>query len=98
MSIKEIKDKAYLIFSRHDVKSAAIFGSYARGEERKGSDIDILIEYKNEEKGLFDLIDLKIELENEFKKKIDLGEYCAIRPRIRDKILKEQIFIYEERS
>jgi hypothetical protein len=32
----------------------------------------------------------------EIKKKVDLGEYCTIRPRIKENILREQVLIYEE--
>ena len=82
----------------HDVKKAGVFGSYARGDENNKSDVDILIEYKDNDKSLFDFIGLKLDLEKILKKKVDLGEYCAIRPRIKEKILKEQVSIYEERA
>ena len=98
MSIQEIKNKIKPILKRHDVKKASIFGSYARGEEKKRSDVDILIEYRNDDKSLLDLIDLKLDLEKKLNKKVDLGEFCAIRPRIREKILREQVFIYEEKA
>ena len=97
IKIKNLKKKITPILKHHDVKRAAIFGSYARGDQTKKSDIDILIEYKNDDKSLFDLIGLQIELEEKVGKKVDLGEYSAIRPRIKEKILKEQVYIYEER-
>jgi len=97
MGIQEIKNKIKPILKRHNVKKAALFGSYARGDQKKRSDVDILIEYKNDEKSLLDFIGLKIDLEKKLNKKVDLGEYCAIRPRIKEKILKEQVSIYEER-
>jgi uncharacterized protein len=97
MSIEEIKNKINPILKKNDIKKAAIFGSYARGEQTKKSDIDILIEYRDDDKSLFDLIGLQMELEEKVKKKVDLGEYSTIRPRIKEKILKEQICIYEER-
>ncbi|MCX6720843.1 MAG: nucleotidyltransferase family protein [Candidatus Staskawiczbacteria bacterium] len=93
MSIKDIKNKIKPILKRHDVKRASIFGSYARGEQKKKSDVDILIEYRNDDKSLFDLAELQIELEEKLKKKVDLGEYSNIRPQIKDRILNEQVFI-----
>jgi len=93
MSIQEIKNKIRPILRRHDVKRAAVFGSYARGDETKKSDVDILIEYRNNDKSLFDLAGLQIELEEKLKKKVDLGEYSTIRPQIKDRILSEQISI-----
>ena len=94
MSIEDLKNKIKPILKRHDVKRAAIFGSYARGEQNKKSDIDILIEYKNDDdKSLLDFVGLKLELEEKLGKKVDLVEYCAIRPRIKSKVLNEQLLI-----
>src|SRR3989344_1787884 len=47
MSIKEIKNKINPILKRNGVAKAAIFGSYARGDQTKKSDIDILIKDVN---------------------------------------------------
>jgi hypothetical protein len=94
MSITDIKNKIKPILKRNDVKKAAIFGSVARGEDRKNSDIDILIEYKNDDKSLLDFVGLKLELEKKLKRKVDLAEYSMIRPRIKGRILEEQIYIY----
>ena len=94
MSIAEIKNKIKPILKRHDVKRAAIFGSYARGDEKKKSDVDILIEYKNDNnKSLLDFVGLKLELEKKLGKKVDLVEYCALRERIKHKVLSEQLLI-----
>ncbi len=56
------------ILKKHDVVKAALFGSYAKGEQTKKSDIDILIKFKGN-KSLFDLIDLKFDLEENLGKK-----------------------------
>ena len=71
VKIKNIKKKITPILKRHDVKKAAIFGSYARGEEKKKSDVDILIEYKRDDKSLFDFVGLKLDLEEKLKKQVD---------------------------
>ncbi|MDP3882488.1 MAG: nucleotidyltransferase family protein [Candidatus Staskawiczbacteria bacterium] len=92
MSINDLKTKIKSILERHDVKRAAVFGSYARGDQNKKSDIDILIEYKNDnDKSLLDFVGLKLELEEKLGKKVDLVEYCTIRPRIKSKVLSEQL-------
>jgi len=94
MIIKVIKNKIEYILKRNGVKRAAIFGSYARGQENKNSDIDILIEYENDdEKSFFDVIGLKLELEKELKRKVDLVEYSMIHPRLKKQILKEQLVV-----
>ncbi len=90
MSIIELKKKIVPILIKNDVKHAAIFGSYARGEATKKSDVDILIEYKNDDKSLFDLVDLQSELEKTLKKRVDLITYESIYHRLRGHILKSQ--------
>ncbi|OFZ53381.1 MAG: hypothetical protein A2328_01935 [Bdellovibrionales bacterium RIFOXYB2_FULL_36_6] len=93
-SILEIKRKVIFILKSHDVKKAAVFGSFARGEETEKSDVDILIEFKNaNNKSLLDLVGLKIDLEEALSKKVDIVEYPAIKPIIRSRILEEQISI-----
>lgn len=44
--IESIKKKIVPILKKHGVVRAGIFGSYARGEQNKNSDVDILIEVK----------------------------------------------------
>ncbi len=80
------------ILKRHDVDRAGIFGSFSRGEQSEDSDLDILIQFKGE-KSLLDLAALKIELEETLGIKVDLVTYRALSPRIRDKVLKEQVVI-----
>jgi len=93
MSIKEIKKKINPILKKNGVKRAAIFGSYARGEEKKRSDVDILIEYKNDDKSLLDLVGLEMKLKEKLGKKVDLLTYDSIHPLLRKSILEDQKII-----
>lgn len=77
---------------RFKVREIGIFGSYVRGEERKKSDIDILIEFK-EPVGLFEFMDLEEYLERLFETKIDLVSKKALKPRIGKYILDEVEYI-----
>lgn len=54
--INEIKNKIRKILKKNRVVRAGIFGSYARGEQKKKSDIDVLIQFKGR-KSLFDIQD-----------------------------------------
>ncbi len=92
-TIAEIKKKIVPILKRNDVKRAAIFGSFAHGEATKKSDVDILIEYKNDDKSLFDLVGLQSELKKTLKRKVDLVTYDSIYHRLREHILKTQKII-----
>lgn len=92
-TILDIKKRIAPILKRHAVKKASIFGSFARGEAKSRSDVDLLIEYKTEEKSLFDLVNLKTELEEVLGRKVDIVTFNSIYWRLRDQILSEQVVI-----
>ena len=70
-----------------------IFGSYVRQRHRKKSDLDVLVKFY-EGATLFDLVGLAIFLEEKLGiKKVDVVPYDAVREEIRDKILKEAIYL-----
>jgi predicted nucleotidyltransferase len=95
-SLKKIEKIIIPILKQNDVVRAGIFGSFVRGEAKKSSDIDILIEFKGR-KSLLDLIGLEIELEKKIKRKVDLLTYDSIHPLLKDIILREEVRIYEKR-
>lgn len=97
MITPSIKKKIMPILKRQGVTKAAFFGSFARGEAKKRSDIDILVKIKKG-KSLFDFVGLKLDLEEKLGKKVDLVSYGAIKPRLKDIILKDEKIIYEKRS
>jgi len=91
MELKEIKSKVKKVLKKHGVVRAGIFGSYARGEQKKNSDIDILIQPP---KGIgFGFVGIQFELEDELKRKVDLLSYRAIHPLLKKRILNEEIRI-----
>jgi len=95
-NIAQIKKAIIPILKNNDVVRAGIFGSYARGEAKKSSDIDILIKFNaKSRKSLLDLIGVKQDIEDKLKKKADVVEYSALHPFLRDRILKEEVRIYE---
>jgi len=89
MEPEEIRNKVVLLLKRYDVKRAAFFGSFVRGEHRGDSDIDILVEFEGE-KSLLDLARLKIELEKVLGRRVDVLTYASLHPLLRDRILQEQ--------
>lgn len=92
-SLPMIKQRALPILKRHAVKRASIFGSFARGEAGATSDVDFLIEYKAKDKSLFDLVNLKAELEETLGRKVDIITFNSIYWRLREQILAEQVVI-----
>jgi uncharacterized protein len=96
IKIEEIKEK--LSNSKNDVEQKfnvselEIFGSYVRGEQKRESDVDILVDFK-EPIGLFKFMDLEEYLHGILGLKIDLVSKKALKPRIGKQILKEVVFI-----
>ncbi len=92
IAIEVIKKKLVPILRETGVTRAAVFGSVARGEETEKSDIDILV---NLPRGmsLFDVVDLEFKLEEVIKRKVDLVDYDAIKPRLKPYIMHDQISI-----
>ena len=90
--IEDLKKKIVPLLKKEGVKKAGIFGSYARGEQKKNSDIDILVEIKKDI-SLLDLIGLQLDIEKVLKKKIDLMEYNEIHKMLKQRILKEEVKI-----
>ena len=91
--LAEIKKIAVPVLRRNSVVRAGIFGSFARGEAKKGSDIDILIEIKAKKFSLFDLVGLELELKKDLRRDVDLLTYKSIHPLLKDRILKEEVRI-----
>lgn len=69
------------------VKRIGLFGSYARGEQKAVSDIDILVEFEKGQKSFDNYMDLKFYLEKIFGRKVDLVINDSIKPSLRDPIL-----------
>jgi len=91
-NLEDIKKKIIPILESHGVKKAALFGSCVRGEMKKGSDIDILVQM-TDDVSLLGFVGVKLELEEALGRKVDLVEYDTIKPLIKDRILNEQVVI-----
>jgi predicted nucleotidyltransferase len=86
-----IKSKILDILKKNKIKRAGIFGSYARGEQRKNSDVDLLVEPT---KGMgFGFFRMNDELEEKLGKKVHLVTYKYINPHIKENILNDEIKI-----
>ena len=88
--IIRLQKKIIPILKRNDIVKAGIFGSYAKGEAKRGSDIDILIEFND---SLLSLVRLERELKESLGKKVDLLTYGGIHPLLKKRILSEEVRI-----
>ena len=80
-----------MLIDAYKIKRAGIFGSYATGEQKKNSDIDILIK-PAKHMGL-EFVGLQLELQDKLKKKVDLITYKSIHPLLKERILNEEVKI-----
>jgi len=78
---------------RFGVLSIGLFGSYARGEAREDSDIDIAIELSPDKKSLSNFLGIRRYLEEQFGKTVDLGIESTLKPLVRDLVAKEIIHV-----
>ena len=85
----KIKETVVPILKKHNVKRASLFGSIVSGNYTDKSDIDILVEL-DDDLSLLDFIDIKLEIEDATKRKVDLVEYATIKPSLKEYILKQQ--------
>jgi len=90
--LKMLTEHQAELISRYGIRRLGLFGSYARGKQKKTSDIDILVSF-NKEIDLFDFIDLREYLESHLKTKIDLVMETALKPAIAKHILSEVEYV-----
>lgn len=90
--IEEIKQKIIPILKHHKVSRAGLFGSLVREEMKSDSDVDILVEIKDDI-SLLDFVGIKLEIEEAIGRKVDLVEYASIKPLLRDSILSGELAI-----
>ena len=76
---------------KYGVTKIGLFGSYAKGEGKSGSDIDIAVEINSQNK-YRSFFWLKRYLEKSFNNKVDLGIESTLKPVAREYILKEIIY------
>lgn len=89
---REIKKRKPVLKSEYGVKSIGIFGSAARGQLKRTSDVDIMIELERP-MGMFRFIDLEDYLSRAVGRKVDLVTRKAIKSVVKNSILKETVFV-----
>ena len=83
-----------ILKDKFQVETIGIFGSYSQGQQKLKSDVDILVTFSEpNDIDLLDFIALKQFLSRKLKTKVDLVEKHALKARIKDRILKETIYV-----
>ena len=94
-NIENMKKRIVPVLKKNNVVRAGIFGSYARGEQKKNSDIDILVKIDDKDFSLLDLIALEMRLKKILGLNVDLVEYEALHHLLKKRVLNE---MFEQRK
>lgn len=89
--LKTMKKELPHLKEKFKVKSIGIFGSYAKGEQTKKSDIDMLVEF-DAPVGFFKFIELEDYLSEMLGVKVDLVTPDALKPLIKPHIIEEAVY------
>lgn len=76
----------------YHVEKIGVFGSFSRGEDKKTSDVDILVEF-SEPISMFRFIDLEEYLSKILGRKVDLVSKKALKPQLKEQILREVRYV-----
>jgi predicted nucleotidyltransferase len=94
MTLQELRaakrDAILAIAAKHGVTRIRVFGSFARGEAREDSDLDLLIEAGTKRTPFFPG-GLLADLEDELGHRVDLVEECGLHRVIRARVLREAV-------
>jgi len=96
MNLSEIQEKASPVLRSYHVRKASVFGSVARGEDDKDSDVDMLVEF-GEPMGMVSYLRFIGQLEESLQKKVDVVTEKSLNTFIRPYILPDLKVIYEVR-
>lgn len=88
----EVREDIRRIASAHGASNVRVFGSTGRGEQRAGSDLDLLVDMA-EGRSLFDLVALSYDLEESLGVEVDVVTEASLSAYIRDRILAEAIVL-----
>lgn len=90
--IRSIGRKLAPVLRRHGAVRAGIFGSVSTGRAKKSSDVDVLVRFRGR-KSLLGVVRAERELGERIGGKVDIVEYSAVYPRLKKRILKEEVRI-----
>ena len=88
-TIRQSKQHLSLAFN---LRAVGVFGSVIRGEQRDGSDIDVLVDLDSKA-DLLDLIGIGQYLEERLHARVDVVPKAALRQEFRDQVLKEVCYL-----
>ncbi len=88
--LREKRAEILRVASRHGASDVRVFGSVARGDADRESDIDFLVELETG-RSLLDLGGLQMELESLLGRRVDVVTVRGLKARIRERVLREAV-------
>lgn len=88
--IESYRDEILALAAKHGARHVRLFGSRARGEAGPDSDVDLLVELA-EDRDLFDLGALLMELQDLLNCRVETVTEEALHPQLRERILREAV-------
>lgn len=88
--LRKLKPLIVKILKKNGIKKAGVFGSYARGDQKKNSDIDILIQ-PVKGMSLFDVVGIELELKEVLGRRVDLLTYKCISSHLKKYIINDEV-------
>jgi predicted nucleotidyltransferase len=76
--------------ARHGADRVRVFGSFARGEARANSDLDLVVSFESG-RTLLDLVALEREIQELVGRHVDIATEGSLPPLIRDRVLEEAV-------
>lgn len=86
--LHEKRDEILALAAKHKAHNVRVFGSVVRGEEGPESDVDFVVAFADDA-SLFDLIELKLDLEDLLGRGVDVVEDVAVHWFIQERVLQE---------
>lgn len=90
--LKVLRKQKKHLEKKYKIQEIGVFGSFVRGDHTPGSDLDILVNYKDNTVDLFDFLDLKEYLSSLIPMEVDLVMKDGLKPGIGKNILKEVVY------
>jgi predicted nucleotidyltransferase len=89
-ALRRRRDEILRVAAQHGASNVRVFGSVARGEADAASDVDLLVDLEAG-RSLFDHVALCLALEELLGRRVDVATDGALKPRIRDRVLREAL-------
>ncbi len=91
---KRLEELKPILEEKFHVETIGVFGSYVRGEQTKKSDVDVLVEFRNDAHiGLLKYVEMELFLSEQIGVKVDLVAKGGLKPTLKDLVLSEVVYV-----